>query len=57
MTKAEALSALEASGDITKHSRTPNWEKAFELYNKATGQNLRPSCGSCFRSVTAWLRS
>lgn len=57
MTKAEALAALNASGEIGRFSRTPTWEKAFELYNQATGQNLQPSCGSCFRTVTAWLKS
>lgn len=56
MTKSEALEAVKAEGSIGRFSRTPAWEKAFEAYNKANNDNKRPSCGSCFRAVLAWMR-
>jgi hypothetical protein len=56
MTKQEALQAVTSEGSIGKFSRTPAWEKAFEAYNKANNDNKRPSCGSCFRAVLAWMR-
>lgn len=56
MTKQEALQAVTAEGSIGKFSRTPAWEKAFAAYNAATGDNKRPSCGSCFRSVLRWMQ-
>lgn len=57
MSKAECLAAVTAEGSIGKFSRTPAWEKAFSAYNAATGENKRPSCGSCFRAVLSWLKS
>lgn len=57
MTNREALQAVTAEGSIGKFSRTPAWEKAFAAYNAATGEDKRPSCGSCFRAVIAWMKS
>ena len=56
MSKAEILSALTASGEVSVFRRTLTWEKAFELYNTANKTSKRPSCGSCFRDVLSWLR-
>lgn len=57
MDKAALLADLVNSRQIDKFSRTPFWEKAFDAYNSAKGEKLRPSCGSCFRKVKAWLQS
>lgn len=56
MSKAECLAAVTAEGSIGKFSRTPAWEKAFEAYNAATGDNKRPACGSCFKAVLRWMQ-
>lgn len=57
MDKATILAELKANGNIAKNTRTSTWEKAFDLYNKSVNDNLRPSCGSCFRKVLKWLQS
>lgn len=57
MSKSEVLQELRNNGQIEKFSRTPSWEKAFDLYNAEKKTKLRPSCGSCFREVKAWLQS
>lgn len=56
MSKQEALQAVINEGSIGKFSRTPAWEKAFKVYNDSTKSNLRPSCGTCFRTVLKWLQ-
>jgi hypothetical protein len=55
MDKAALLNALVVTGQIDRFSRTDNWERAFEEYNKIHGDNLKPNCGSCFRKVQKWL--
>lgn len=60
MTKEEVLQNLKASGEIKEGSRSDNWRKAFELYNKATGSRLNIDgmlCNKCFAAVTEWLNS
>lgn len=57
MDKAAILAELRGNGQIDRYSRTPSWEKAFELFNKTNNKKLRPSCGSCFREVKAWLQN
>jgi hypothetical protein len=57
MDKAQLLAELTANGNISVLRRSPSWEKAFDVYNKLHGTNLRPSCGTCFRTVLQWLRS
>lgn len=56
MSKAEALQAVTNEGSIGKFGRSPAWEKAFEAYNAANNEKLRPSCGSCFRKVLRWMK-
>lgn len=57
MDKASILAELTKSGEISVFRRSPTWEKAFELYNKTTGERLSPNCSSCFKKVSAWLRA
>jgi hypothetical protein len=58
MTKQEILAELTKSGEILNFRRTPTWEKAFEAYNKANPNDRKnPSCGHCFRAVSAWLKA
>ncbi len=57
MDKASILNALNSTGEVNTFRRTNLWEKAFDAYNSIHGASLRPSCGSCFRTVLAWLRS
>lgn len=63
MSKTEILSALIASGEVPQEGspsgfrRSANWDKAFDLYNKTTGQHKHQNCGSCYRDVLAWLRN
>lgn len=57
MTKEEILQALTASGEINTFRRTANWDKAFEWYNKTTGQHKHQNCGSCYREVLNKLKS
>lgn len=58
MSKTEVLSKLTENGLIDKFSldTTNYWQIAFDLFNAANKDNLRPSCGSCFRKVQKWLR-
>lgn len=56
MDKASTLQELIANGQITVFRRSTSWEKAFDLYNKEHKTSLRPSCGSCFRMVSDWLK-
>lgn len=57
MGKAEILNALNASGEISVFRRSPNWEKAFKLYNDTHSTRRNLNCGSCYRDVLAWLKS
>ena len=63
MTKGEILASLKASSEVpetgypSSYRRSANWDKAFELYNKTTGQHKHQNCGSCYRDVLTWLRS
>lgn len=57
MDKAALLAELTGNGNISTFQRTPSWDKAFEAYNKANKEHLRPSCSSCFRKVKAWIQS
>lgn len=60
MTKAEVLTKLKASGAFDKFQRDSGglWDQAFKLYNEANPRDKKsPSCGHCFRAVSAWLQS
>lgn len=57
MDKASILSALNSSGEVSNFRRSPNWEKAFKLYNDTHSSHKNMNCGSCFRDVLAWLKS
>lgn len=57
MSNKEALQAVTAEGSISKFSRTPAWEKAFNSYNEANPNDKKsPSCGHCFRTVLRWMQ-
>lgn len=56
MDKKTILNELTTTGQITVFRRTPLWETAFNLYNTGHTPKLRPSCGSCFRTVLDWLK-
>lgn len=58
MDKTAILAALTASGEINTFRSTPNWQKAFELYNAThPGSHKSQNCGSCYRDVKNWLQS
>jgi hypothetical protein len=58
MDKATILAELTKSGEITVFRRSPMWEKAFDAYNLVHPNDKKsPSCGHCFRAVSAWLKA
>lgn len=60
MTKGEVLTKLKETGAFTKFQRDSGglWDQAFKLYNEAHPKDKKnPSCGHCFRAVSAWLQS
>lgn len=58
MDKATILAELKRTGQIDSSRRSPEWIKAFELYNSQNPRNkLNPSCGSCYRKLRTWLMS
>lgn len=58
MDKKQLLADIEAAGLINNfRSDRSEWFRAFEAFNKATGQRREMNCGTCFRDVLAWLRA
>jgi hypothetical protein len=60
MDKAEILAELRRTGQLDNRRRSPEWMKAFDLYNSQVAHRankLNPSCGSCYNKLKAWLQS
>lgn len=58
MDKAAILAELKRTGQIDSRRRSPEWMKAFDLYNSIHPHNkLNPSCGSCYAKLRKWLMS
>lgn len=60
MTKSEVLAKLKVTDLINKFQRDNGglWQRAFDLYNEAHPKEKKsPTCGHCFRAVSAWLVS
>jgi hypothetical protein len=58
MTKSEILAELKRTGQLDNRRRSPEWEKAFQLYNELHPNNkLNQSCGSCYAKCRSWLMS
>lgn len=56
MTREELRDIMLVSGELERFKRTPNWEKAFEMYILDTGdKQVSPQCGTCFKKVKNWL--
>jgi hypothetical protein len=59
MDKATILAELKRTGQFDRRQRSPEWMKAFDLYNAQVprGNKLNPSCGSCYAKLRTWLMS
>ena len=60
MSKQEVLEELKRTGQIDRRQRSPEWMKAFDLYNSQVAHRankLNPSCGSCYGKLRTWLMS
>lgn len=59
MDKSEILAELKRTGQIDRRQRSPEWMKAFDLYNSQVPRSnkLNPSCGSCYGKLRNWLMS
>jgi hypothetical protein len=56
--KEEVLQQLKASRMISVvDNHNVHWKKAFELYNRETGNNLSMKCNKCFTKVSEWLHA
>lgn len=59
MSKQEVYAALVANGSFDTNRRTPEWNRAFDLFNQAPenkGNKVSMSCGSCYSQVRNWLK-
>jgi len=53
--KSEIKQGVENAGLWNRYRNEHWWRVAFEAYNKASGSNLKPTCGRCFGKVKEWL--
>ncbi len=56
MTREELKTIMLQSGELERFKKTPNWEKAFEMYKGETKDyEVSVGCSGCFKKVKNWL--
>jgi hypothetical protein len=57
--KAEILTRLNNSKEVTCADDTSNWRDAFDLFNKSTGLKMKASdrCSKCYQMVLDFLQN
>ena len=56
MNRTELRDTMLLTGELERFTKTPNWERAFELYKTETGDyEVSLGCGNCYAKVKKWL--
>lgn len=57
MNRSELLSRLRTTGQVNKigNEDSPEWKRAFELYQAAGGGAVDMGCSSCWNKVRDWI--
>ena len=54
--KKQLIERLEASGEIHRLQKSPNWQDAFTAYQLDTKDNVSLGCSKCYQKVLKWLK-
>lgn len=55
LSKEEIKTALVNTGSINRFRSDNLWGQAFQMYNSERKENLKPTCGTCFKKVKEWI--